>query len=133
VESYSYDGLKWLTITGDKVKLYAQFDNAALVDGRVRKISYSLDNSYMSFQAVLPHFWDFAELDPQFSMVLESQSPSSTNETALNLEIALPSAFGVVLLLIFLTIGFSRLRTYLRVKKSFKKVQFQQEPILPDL
>ena len=37
---------------------YGQFSDKAVVDGRVRKITYKSDVDTVT--AVLPHFWDFA-------------------------------------------------------------------------
>eukprot|EP00026_Physarum_polycephalum_P001313 Phypoly_transcript_01314.p1 GENE.Phypoly_transcript_01314~~Phypoly_transcript_01314.p1 ORF type:complete len:1011 (+),score=114.29 Phypoly_transcript_01314:384-3416(+) len=63
--------LNWLTISYNSGTLYGQFLQAAVLDGRVQNITYKSDQN--SITAVVPHFWEFAEIDPDFSVLLVSK------------------------------------------------------------
>eukprot|EP00026_Physarum_polycephalum_P000794 Phypoly_transcript_00795.p1 GENE.Phypoly_transcript_00795~~Phypoly_transcript_00795.p1 ORF type:complete len:1302 (-),score=134.46 Phypoly_transcript_00795:84-3989(-) len=63
----------WTTISIDGISMYTQFSNDAYVDGRERTILFSQENQY-SVAAKLPHFWSYAELDPNFAVILNMNS-----------------------------------------------------------
>jgi len=122
--------VKWISITVGNTTLYAQFDNKAIVDGRVRTITYSLNKTDYSVAAILPHFWNYAEMDPQYGVLLQdtiSQKECKNNKRGwlFIIEIAVPSIVVVILLVVFIIVGSTRLRTYLRVRKSFTEIAMQ--------
>jgi len=40
-----------------------------VVDGRIRKVTYQLSSNTTTITAILPHFWDYADVDPDFSLL----------------------------------------------------------------
>eukprot|EP00026_Physarum_polycephalum_P003519 Phypoly_transcript_03532.p1 GENE.Phypoly_transcript_03532~~Phypoly_transcript_03532.p1 ORF type:complete len:603 (+),score=53.04 Phypoly_transcript_03532:570-2378(+) len=75
--------LIWVQLTLNGIAVYAQFDPSAIVDGRNRSISFTLqtDNSVV---ATLPHFWDFSELDPLYSVLLSPESDNGCSSKSSN-------------------------------------------------
>jgi len=61
--------LQWITITINGEVMYGQFYDRAVVDSRIRVISFAL-NDDGTVTAIIPHFWIDAEIDPNFSVLV---------------------------------------------------------------
>eukprot|EP00026_Physarum_polycephalum_P001535 Phypoly_transcript_01537.p1 GENE.Phypoly_transcript_01537~~Phypoly_transcript_01537.p1 ORF type:complete len:1066 (+),score=142.70 Phypoly_transcript_01537:113-3199(+) len=121
--------LLWIMVIIDDVSLYGQFTPLAVLDGRVRNISYFL-NGDNTISVSLPHFWDSAEIDPQFSVLLsDSQASCAGSKSKVNLKLILPIIFGVLLLVILFIIVFPRARLWwkLRHLKRVKSSETESE------
>eukprot|EP00026_Physarum_polycephalum_P004546 Phypoly_transcript_04568.p2 GENE.Phypoly_transcript_04568~~Phypoly_transcript_04568.p2 ORF type:complete len:259 (+),score=35.80 Phypoly_transcript_04568:281-1057(+) len=71
--SYNTDtggNLQWVKISRNGVAVYVQFVPDAMIDGRKQDITFSLLGDF-TFAATFPHFWTFAELDPNFNVLLD--------------------------------------------------------------
>lgn len=64
---------RWVVIMVGDVALYGQFLDKAVVDGRIRNITYNWNSDGSAVGAILPHFWDFADMDPNYSVLLTDQ------------------------------------------------------------
>eukprot|EP00026_Physarum_polycephalum_P000868 Phypoly_transcript_00869.p1 GENE.Phypoly_transcript_00869~~Phypoly_transcript_00869.p1 ORF type:complete len:1150 (+),score=116.12 Phypoly_transcript_00869:388-3837(+) len=98
--------LQWLLVVVDDVALYGQFESKAVMDGRIQTISYALNQSDHSVSAILPHFWDSANLDPRFNVLLgDSKAKCGTHSktnTKLILEIVIPVVVALILVSIII-------------------------------
>eukprot|EP00026_Physarum_polycephalum_P004390 Phypoly_transcript_04408.p1 GENE.Phypoly_transcript_04408~~Phypoly_transcript_04408.p1 ORF type:complete len:486 (+),score=51.38 Phypoly_transcript_04408:685-2142(+) len=112
-------GLAWLLVVVDKIALYVKFIPRAVLDGRIRAIQYVL-NSDSSITVSLPHFWDHADIDPQFSVLLSDKQATCHNKkhSRVKLKVILPIIFGVLFLAILFVIAFPRIRLWWRVRHS---------------
>eukprot|EP00026_Physarum_polycephalum_P019061 Phypoly_transcript_20895.p1 GENE.Phypoly_transcript_20895~~Phypoly_transcript_20895.p1 ORF type:complete len:155 (+),score=15.04 Phypoly_transcript_20895:135-599(+) len=63
------NNLRWFMIVRDQVSLYGQLLDTAVVDGRARLINYTL-NDDNTITACIPHFWSFADMDPNYSVLI---------------------------------------------------------------
>jgi hypothetical protein len=120
---------------------YGQFDDAALVDGKPRNISFALlgDNSV---SASMPHFWLdagklqiddaasptynslFPEMDPSYSVLVQTTSQDACGlhkkgtSTETILIAVLVSVFGVVIIVIAVYLIYPRIRLARKISKA---------------
>jgi len=117
--------LRWFMIIVSNVSLYGQFLDKAIVDNRIRTISYTL-NSDQTVSAILPHFWDTAYMDPQFSVLLGDKNTgdcgavksggSKVNKKLI--AIIIPVVVGSILLV---ELGIVLAQKYVKKKRKEKK------------
>eukprot|EP00026_Physarum_polycephalum_P002084 Phypoly_transcript_02088.p1 GENE.Phypoly_transcript_02088~~Phypoly_transcript_02088.p1 ORF type:complete len:970 (+),score=100.19 Phypoly_transcript_02088:343-2910(+) len=121
----------WTTLSINGVSLYTHFTQDANVDGRERSISFVQRDQY-SISAKFPHFWTFAELDPNFWVLLDL-ADSCTSLTkqkhqvrkVVTIAVVVP-IIGIalivgVLFLIYVNIKRARTQKKLRELASFEK------------
>jgi len=104
--------LLWFMIYVGKISLYGQFASNAILDGRVRNITFGL-NEDNTISAILPHFWDYSEMDPQFSVLLgdTNRGTCENDQKGVNkkvIAIVVPIVVVVVLLVILIVIYFAK-------------------------
>eukprot|EP00026_Physarum_polycephalum_P014188 Phypoly_transcript_14676.p1 GENE.Phypoly_transcript_14676~~Phypoly_transcript_14676.p1 ORF type:complete len:261 (+),score=32.56 Phypoly_transcript_14676:55-783(+) len=111
-------GLRYFMLVIDHVSLYGQFISKAVLDGHVRNIAYNL-NSDNTITASLPHFWESADMDPQFSVLLsDSKATCSGKNHGVNLKIILPVIFGVLFLAVLFIVLFPRIRLWRKLRSA---------------
>eukprot|EP00026_Physarum_polycephalum_P009017 Phypoly_transcript_09126.p1 GENE.Phypoly_transcript_09126~~Phypoly_transcript_09126.p1 ORF type:complete len:144 (+),score=30.40 Phypoly_transcript_09126:1002-1433(+) len=113
------NSVRWFTISYNKTTLYGQFLNYALLDGHVRNITYT-SSSPSIVTAVVQHFWESAEVDPNFVVLLDNEDPC-THKKGFNkkLLLAILIPVVVVVLLLILFIGFySRISTWVKLRQA---------------
>eukprot|EP00026_Physarum_polycephalum_P002699 Phypoly_transcript_02707.p1 GENE.Phypoly_transcript_02707~~Phypoly_transcript_02707.p1 ORF type:complete len:863 (+),score=100.25 Phypoly_transcript_02707:263-2590(+) len=108
VNSHSSDSgnLLWILVVVGKESLYGQFLDTAIVDDRVRKITYALLPD-QTIQATLPHFWSYAEMDPNFNVLLGDSNTGpckskKNNNKLLALYIVVPVVAVALVVIAFL-------------------------------
>eukprot|EP00026_Physarum_polycephalum_P001796 Phypoly_transcript_01799.p1 GENE.Phypoly_transcript_01799~~Phypoly_transcript_01799.p1 ORF type:complete len:509 (+),score=43.80 Phypoly_transcript_01799:1579-3105(+) len=121
--------LRWVAVSLGDLSLYGQFDDKSIIDGRVRSTSYVLNSDY-SVSAILPHFWDFAEMDPSYSLLVADQTTrgcgSSNTKWKLAVEIAVPCVAGAVLITLFVLVGFRKISLCAKLHTSFREIQMKE-------
>ena len=50
------------------IRRYVQFLEKAIIDGRIRRIEFKLDDHDYSVSAIIPHFWNQIGTLPLFSL-----------------------------------------------------------------
>eukprot|EP00026_Physarum_polycephalum_P000961 Phypoly_transcript_00962.p1 GENE.Phypoly_transcript_00962~~Phypoly_transcript_00962.p1 ORF type:complete len:1230 (+),score=107.09 Phypoly_transcript_00962:136-3825(+) len=111
--------LRWIMVVVDDVALYGQFLDKALIDGRVQKIAYYL-NENKTVTAVLPHFWDTAGMDPDFSVLLADPSATctkSSNNWKKIVAIVIPVVFVAFVAVALFIYFYPKIHRRLKVKK----------------
>eukprot|EP00026_Physarum_polycephalum_P019652 Phypoly_transcript_21771.p1 GENE.Phypoly_transcript_21771~~Phypoly_transcript_21771.p1 ORF type:complete len:182 (+),score=17.75 Phypoly_transcript_21771:90-635(+) len=63
--------LQWFKLNFDGVSLYATFAQDTEVDGKYGKVSFSLSGNDIVIS--LPSFWEYAVVDPVYSVLLDTQ------------------------------------------------------------
>lgn len=124
--------VQWFTIVVDNVTLYAELIDRAIIDDRVRSITYTLNDTDHSITAILPHFWDSADMDPNYSVLLGDEDSctkkvKADDNTRRLLIIILPIVVGVILLIALLVIVAPRLRTRYKVYRERKSHKFENQ------
>eukprot|EP01111_Echinosteliopsis_oligospora_P013674 TRINITY_DN4962_c0_g1_i1.p1 TRINITY_DN4962_c0_g1~~TRINITY_DN4962_c0_g1_i1.p1 ORF type:complete len:1017 (+),score=227.48 TRINITY_DN4962_c0_g1_i1:60-3110(+) len=72
--------LQWVQTSISGYSMYASFVNQVEIDGRRRVINWTNNNTAGTVSAILPHFWDFAEVDPNYSVLLNvHEDPTSSS------------------------------------------------------
>eukprot|EP00026_Physarum_polycephalum_P005343 Phypoly_transcript_05375.p1 GENE.Phypoly_transcript_05375~~Phypoly_transcript_05375.p1 ORF type:complete len:628 (+),score=68.17 Phypoly_transcript_05375:31-1914(+) len=77
----SFDGstnLLWFKLNIDGISLYATFVQATEVDKKYGKVSFSLLDNYIVIS--VPSFWEYAIIDPIYSVLVDVQSKGSNND-----------------------------------------------------
>eukprot|EP00026_Physarum_polycephalum_P000327 Phypoly_transcript_00327.p1 GENE.Phypoly_transcript_00327~~Phypoly_transcript_00327.p1 ORF type:complete len:1631 (+),score=195.10 Phypoly_transcript_00327:260-5152(+) len=120
--------LQWLLLVVDQTSLYVQFLDSALVDGRVRKISFSFNSSDQTVSAILPHFWEFSEMDPSYNVLLgdvsadEACTGVKTKNKSVSkkviIAVVVPVVVLILLVVLFLIFVLPRLKTWMKVRHS---------------
>eukprot|EP00026_Physarum_polycephalum_P014446 Phypoly_transcript_14960.p1 GENE.Phypoly_transcript_14960~~Phypoly_transcript_14960.p1 ORF type:complete len:300 (+),score=45.21 Phypoly_transcript_14960:30-902(+) len=115
--------LRWFVVEVDQVALYGQLLNKSLVDGRVRSASFYYSESEKTLSAVLPHFWDYAELDPSYSVLLDDKTydqacrhKKKKINTTLIYAIVIPVVVVIILIGTFIFF-YPRIKTWLAVRR----------------
>eukprot|EP00026_Physarum_polycephalum_P002505 Phypoly_transcript_02512.p1 GENE.Phypoly_transcript_02512~~Phypoly_transcript_02512.p1 ORF type:complete len:910 (+),score=55.06 Phypoly_transcript_02512:331-2730(+) len=115
--------VRWITMSYGDTTLYGKFLDLAIVDGRARNITY-VHSSDTVVTAVVPHFWEYAVVDPDLSVLVASRDSSNSvgtkSKTGLNktllIEILVPVA-AVFLLVILIAILWSKISRVIAVKR----------------
>eukprot|EP00026_Physarum_polycephalum_P010910 Phypoly_transcript_11096.p1 GENE.Phypoly_transcript_11096~~Phypoly_transcript_11096.p1 ORF type:complete len:394 (+),score=50.82 Phypoly_transcript_11096:73-1182(+) len=68
--------LQWLKVFINGVTLYGSFQNYAMLDDVMRNISFSFDSAASVVTVKVPFFWQTAEFDPNFQVLLDTQTTS---------------------------------------------------------
>lgn len=63
--------LQWLTFSAGGYSLYCSFLPVAIIDGRVGRISFKKRKTTNAAVAVIPHFDDEVDVDPNFSVLVD--------------------------------------------------------------
>eukprot|EP00026_Physarum_polycephalum_P008205 Phypoly_transcript_08284.p1 GENE.Phypoly_transcript_08284~~Phypoly_transcript_08284.p1 ORF type:complete len:424 (+),score=25.25 Phypoly_transcript_08284:152-1423(+) len=71
--------LSWTLLSSDGVSLYTQFETDSYIDGRERTITFTSLGQF-SIAAQFPHFWTYAELDPNFAVIVDFDTKTSACE-----------------------------------------------------
>lgn len=126
--------VQWVMIVIDDVALYGQFINKAEIDNRVRTISFKSANN--SISAILPHFWNYAYMDPQFSLLLgdknihtcEGQIKNNKMNTITVVAISVPVVVGTCLIVGAVVVFLYRVQTKFSIKKGKKRARAASAP-----
>jgi len=110
----SNGNLNWFIANTNGSEIYGQFESAAVVDGRVRSISYKL-NENGSVLVTTPHFWYSLDVDPSYSVLTSTPEDKQTAGFAA-LYIYLLVAAGV--LLIVTVVAYPFVKTYFQTKRA---------------
>eukprot|EP00026_Physarum_polycephalum_P014564 Phypoly_transcript_15093.p1 GENE.Phypoly_transcript_15093~~Phypoly_transcript_15093.p1 ORF type:complete len:251 (+),score=16.48 Phypoly_transcript_15093:33-755(+) len=118
--------LRWTMVVIDGVALYGQFLPFAEIDGRVQSISYKL-NSDNTVTALLPHFWDTADMDPHYS-VLVGDKDSLCGEKKISTKlliiyIAVPVVVVILVMVLFFAVVWPRFKLWYQVKMGTKRAK----------
>eukprot|EP00026_Physarum_polycephalum_P014097 Phypoly_transcript_14571.p1 GENE.Phypoly_transcript_14571~~Phypoly_transcript_14571.p1 ORF type:complete len:268 (+),score=42.80 Phypoly_transcript_14571:54-806(+) len=118
-----------LVVSGD-VTLYGQFMDKAELDDRVRSVKYSVGNDGITM--TVPHFWDYADLDPNFNVLLGDpakytslcEKPNSQKKglgvSKKIIAIVIPVVFFCAALAVVIILLFPRIKTWRKVRKAEK-------------
>jgi len=101
----SSGNLQWVTVTINSTSMYGKFMDTALLDNKTRTVTFSL-NEDGSVTGSIPHFWEQAEIDPSYSVLLGERRDScgSNNDNSIKSVIYIAtfaSLGGVVILSAF--------------------------------
>lgn len=103
VNSFSGEGsLQWFSINIEGTTMYGQFEQNAIVDGIIRPISFSLGSNDTTVAAKISHFWNYAVIDPSFSVLLEDPPDCSSHATSHTLVVAVSVVVPLVVFVIVL-------------------------------
>eukprot|EP00026_Physarum_polycephalum_P005781 Phypoly_transcript_05819.p1 GENE.Phypoly_transcript_05819~~Phypoly_transcript_05819.p1 ORF type:complete len:186 (+),score=18.62 Phypoly_transcript_05819:1180-1737(+) len=117
----SSNSLRWFMVVVNDTSLYGQFLDKAEIDTKIRNISFVLKDE-QTIAAVLPHFWEYASLDPQFSLLLKDPSANCGKKFNWKLiEILVPTLVGAAILCGLIVFLYPRIKTCIKVRK-MKKV-----------
>ncbi|KAN0049910.1 hypothetical protein ACTA71_003008 [Dictyostelium dimigraforme] len=145
-DSSSQLSSQYIKIQINDVSLYGEFIKRAIVDSRIvgvsnrqlnEDLSLNTGNNAHTFIAIeIPYYKDSIELDPNFSVLLESNSPNdnsicSANKSGLTKTQLVGIIIGCILFFMVIAIGVAYLifrnSTSLRIKAiSFKLKQFKK-------
>jgi len=125
--------LEWFTVTFNGTSLFGQFFPYAAVDGRTRILPFILNTSDGSVTALIPHFWQEVELDPNYSVLLESNQPANTegtprskNPTPTILAAVLSTIFGTAVVICVAYFVFPRVRLLLQLRVAQEEVDMEK-------
>jgi len=104
----SSGNLLWMEVSVCDASLYSTYNNHALLDDKVRTVQFRLkDKSSSDVQIIVPHFWNFAEIYSDYSVLVSPTnacSGSSDNSIPKNTIIAIVVPIvGVVLIVLAIT------------------------------
>eukprot|EP00026_Physarum_polycephalum_P009764 Phypoly_transcript_09899.p1 GENE.Phypoly_transcript_09899~~Phypoly_transcript_09899.p1 ORF type:complete len:181 (+),score=25.46 Phypoly_transcript_09899:682-1224(+) len=116
--------LRWVIVVVDGVSLYGQFLDKGVLDDRVRTVQYSLSADKTTVTATVPHFWDYIDLDPNFSVLVAANKKdlgichdNKKDKTKLAIEIVVPVVVGLILIAGLVFLFRNRILTALKVRK----------------
>jgi len=117
----SSGNLQWFTITLNSTSMYGKFMDTALLDNKTRTVTFSL-NEDNSVTASIPHFWEQAEIDPSYSVLLgERQDSCGANDNSIKSVVYIAtfaSLGGVIVLSAFAYfIVYPRLKLAIQVRR----------------
>lgn len=69
----SSNNLQWFTLNVEGVSLHAQFVEEVILDGKVGKVGFELSSNNEVVYSV-PSFWDAIEIDPVYSVLLDTNN-----------------------------------------------------------
>jgi len=72
--------LDWMTLYAGSLSLYSQFLSYALLDDlntTVQFVAQSQTGGTSEVQILIPHFWDYAEIDPNYAVLVEADQTGS--------------------------------------------------------
>eukprot|EP00026_Physarum_polycephalum_P015332 Phypoly_transcript_15983.p1 GENE.Phypoly_transcript_15983~~Phypoly_transcript_15983.p1 ORF type:complete len:147 (+),score=17.99 Phypoly_transcript_15983:258-698(+) len=58
------------SLSVNQVTLYARFLDIAVIDGKLANVQYTYDTKINTTIVTIPHFWDSAEFDPDFEVLV---------------------------------------------------------------
>eukprot|EP00026_Physarum_polycephalum_P000636 Phypoly_transcript_00637.p1 GENE.Phypoly_transcript_00637~~Phypoly_transcript_00637.p1 ORF type:complete len:1406 (+),score=212.85 Phypoly_transcript_00637:35-4252(+) len=125
----------WIKVTLNGFSAYGQFQPQASIDGVSRKIIFELNNDD-TISAVLPHFWEVAEFDPSFSVLVgdgssgkvdECGNPIKSHSIKKTVAIAVPVAIIGAALLAGIVILLLKRRHERNNRKKWKNIKMQQK------
>eukprot|EP00026_Physarum_polycephalum_P014845 Phypoly_transcript_15405.p1 GENE.Phypoly_transcript_15405~~Phypoly_transcript_15405.p1 ORF type:complete len:269 (+),score=47.86 Phypoly_transcript_15405:54-809(+) len=125
--------VSYILVVAGNVTLYGQFMNKAELDDRVRSVKYSAGNDGITI--TVPHFWDYADLDPNFNVLLGAPDKYTSLCEKIRLQkkgglgvskkiiaIVIPVVFLCAALAAAIILLFPRIKTWREVQKA-EKVQ----------
>eukprot|EP00026_Physarum_polycephalum_P008640 Phypoly_transcript_08733.p1 GENE.Phypoly_transcript_08733~~Phypoly_transcript_08733.p1 ORF type:complete len:484 (+),score=48.43 Phypoly_transcript_08733:176-1453(+) len=71
--------VRWTEFKVNQYSLYGSFLDYALVDGVQKSMVVDTQSSGSVLTFILPHFWTFAEIDPDFSVLIDTGLTSSND------------------------------------------------------
>eukprot|EP00026_Physarum_polycephalum_P007387 Phypoly_transcript_07447.p1 GENE.Phypoly_transcript_07447~~Phypoly_transcript_07447.p1 ORF type:complete len:469 (+),score=93.90 Phypoly_transcript_07447:178-1407(+) len=128
-----HGNLKWIKYLINGFAFYGQFQDKAILDGYIRTIRFRQNVTDNSIITIIPHFWDYADIDPNFAVLLDTDSkpdkpgdaPKKGGGVSLMVIIAIPAAVGGVLVgTIFVCFAGPRLKEWWKVKKAYKNAGY---------
>eukprot|EP00026_Physarum_polycephalum_P004322 Phypoly_transcript_04340.p1 GENE.Phypoly_transcript_04340~~Phypoly_transcript_04340.p1 ORF type:complete len:390 (+),score=42.78 Phypoly_transcript_04340:1014-2183(+) len=69
--------LRTLKIESNGVELYGKFEEIAIIDTSVKNVQFSYDQTSQHTLVTIPHFWAFADIDPDFQVLINPLGPST--------------------------------------------------------
>eukprot|EP00026_Physarum_polycephalum_P002567 Phypoly_transcript_02574.p1 GENE.Phypoly_transcript_02574~~Phypoly_transcript_02574.p1 ORF type:complete len:882 (+),score=66.12 Phypoly_transcript_02574:322-2646(+) len=113
----SQNNLRWFLVVINETSLYGQFLDKAEIDDRIHTISFVLKDE-KTISAILPHFWDKASLDPQFSVLLQDKTAKCGSKRNWKLiEILVPTLVGAAILCGVIIVVYPRYQTWRKTRK----------------
>jgi len=84
--------LQWMKLSVYGVSLYAKFLEFAVIDDEVQTVQFNYipnNNGAVEVHALVPHFWNYAEIDPNYAVLVETKAgtpemPSSSGGRGLS-------------------------------------------------
>jgi len=92
------NALKWFSIQVNNIKLYGKFMDHALIDDDVRIVEFTYIKDHNMIFLTIPFFWTKAEIDPQFSVLLDDSLDGNSCDNKSTRKYLLPLAIGVPVL-----------------------------------
>eukprot|EP00026_Physarum_polycephalum_P000466 Phypoly_transcript_00467.p1 GENE.Phypoly_transcript_00467~~Phypoly_transcript_00467.p1 ORF type:complete len:1577 (+),score=152.41 Phypoly_transcript_00467:25-4731(+) len=128
----SNGSLTWYVLTINGVAMYAQFSPDAVLDGRNRIVTFSLDPNTGQVRATIPHFWDEMDLDPTYSVLLgkakDKCTPKHHSNVRTTVYIAVFVTVGVLVIIgVALYFLYPKIHSHLKVRKH-AHVELQSVP-----
>eukprot|EP00026_Physarum_polycephalum_P000833 Phypoly_transcript_00834.p1 GENE.Phypoly_transcript_00834~~Phypoly_transcript_00834.p1 ORF type:complete len:1260 (+),score=134.49 Phypoly_transcript_00834:229-3780(+) len=122
--------LRWFMVSINGTALYGQFLDRAVADGRIRKVTYQLGRNTTAITAIIPHFWEYADMDPDFSVLLGDKNGKCVNGKKTHdmkaLKIVVPLVLGLALVACIIIVTYPRMRYLWRTRHAAGP---QQEPV----
>jgi len=118
--------LRWFTINIDGVIMYGQFLDKAELDGAVRVITFQLDKENNVVTATIPHFWDYAVIDPSYAVLIGDvastcASTGLTVSTILIIAIVVPVVVLAIIVVAWFLLLNKRFYTWRKVRKAARQ------------
>jgi len=134
ITSQSFDdsngNLLYFILNVNGVSLYGQIERQIVVDGRIQLALFDWDESSSTVVVKVPFFWNDVEIDPNYSVLLQSEDLKSNqcNEAFLQPQNNTPShtilmattvgiAGFIVVVFIVLTLFYKRVAVWCHIKK----------------
>eukprot|EP00026_Physarum_polycephalum_P015620 Phypoly_transcript_16341.p1 GENE.Phypoly_transcript_16341~~Phypoly_transcript_16341.p1 ORF type:complete len:174 (+),score=26.81 Phypoly_transcript_16341:223-744(+) len=124
--------VSYVLIVAGNVTLYGQFLDKAELDDRVRSVKYSAGNDGITI--TVPHFWDYADIDPNFNVLLGAPEKyknlcgkTRSQKKGLGVSkkiiaIVIPVVFFFAIIAVVVIVLLPRIKTWMKVRKA-EKVQ----------
>eukprot|EP00026_Physarum_polycephalum_P002376 Phypoly_transcript_02382.p1 GENE.Phypoly_transcript_02382~~Phypoly_transcript_02382.p1 ORF type:complete len:938 (+),score=119.17 Phypoly_transcript_02382:92-2815(+) len=117
--------LQWVLFVINDLSLYGEFEAKAEVDYRIQTVTYTLDKANNTITATLPHFWEIADMDPHFSVLIGDTTATDQcgniikkgNSNKKIIEIVVPIVVGLVLLVALAVVFYPRIKLYFKLRR----------------
>eukprot|EP00026_Physarum_polycephalum_P016249 Phypoly_transcript_17119.p1 GENE.Phypoly_transcript_17119~~Phypoly_transcript_17119.p1 ORF type:complete len:126 (+),score=16.74 Phypoly_transcript_17119:442-819(+) len=104
--------------------MYGMLVNESIVDDRIREVTYHLDET-KSLVATVPHFWTSAEMDPNYSILINDKSLgrkcATKSHKTTYIIIGVVVGFFVICGILFAIIVLPRLQVFRKVQRAKKR------------
>jgi len=104
-------GLQWVQVSLNGMILYAKYLDFAVIDDEVQNVQFNFvrSNNSAEVHAIVPHFWQYAEIDPDYSVLVDpgaSENPGPRGDNSVPLTTIIAVVASVVGVAVIVSIAF---------------------------